>query len=48
MRKSLFYVFLLFGTTLLTTNLLQAQSDHFAYAITDVKKKELTGTFCGN
>src|SRR6266480_7642183 len=37
MRKSLL-VFLLSGISLLTINLLQAQADRFAYAVTDVQK----------
>jgi hypothetical protein len=39
MRKNLLLVFLLSGTAFLTTNLLQAQADRFAYAVTDVQKE---------
>ena len=45
MRKSLLAVFLLSGTTLLTTNLLQAQSDRFAYAVTDIQKEGVNWSY---
>jgi hypothetical protein len=44
MRKSLLFVFLLSGSVLLT-NLLQAQSDNFAYAVTDVQKEGANWSF---